>query len=100
MSNQKIITAISAVLALGTFSTSQPTLAETNQDNAMSMAHMTAPPGMEKCYGIAKAHRNDCGTATHGCSGESKVDKDKEAWIAVPEGLCDKIAGGSTKASG
>lgn len=57
----------------------------------------TAPSGMEKCYGIAKADMNDCGTASHGCSGESKIDHDPEAWLFVPTGLCTRIAGGSTK---
>ena len=32
-------------------------------------AHDTpAPAGTEKCYGIAKAGQNDCGTAKHGCA--------------------------------
>ena len=54
-------------------------------------------PGMEKCYGIAKKGQNDCGTASHNCSGESKIDGDKEGWIYVPTGLCNKIVGGSLK---
>ena len=53
----------------------------------------------EKCYGIAKAGKNDCGNAsgTHACAGNSKVDGDGGEWMAVPKGLCNKIVGGSTK---
>lgn len=98
MSNKTITTAISAVLALGAISGADCALAETKDPNALVMSQMTAPPGMEKCYGIAKAHQNDCGTASHGCAGESKVDNDKEAWISVPTGLCERIVGGKTKA--
>jgi uncharacterized membrane protein len=53
----------------------------------------------EKCYGVAKAGKNDCQTATSSCAGTSKKDGQKDAWIAVPKGTCDKIVGGSlTKA--
>lgn len=50
---------------------------------------------MEKCYGVAKAGKNDCATAAHSCAGNSKTDG--EAWLNTPKGLCDKIVGGSTK---
>ncbi len=50
----------------------------------------------EKCYGIAKAGQNDCGTAKHTCAGKAKRDKDPEEWKYVPKGTCEK-AGGSTK---
>ena len=49
----------------------------------------------EKCYGIAKAGKNDCQTATHSCAGTSTTDAAGDAWIYVPTGTCDKIAGGS-----
>lgn len=50
---------------------------------------------MEKCYGVAKAGRNDCATATSSCAGTSSSDRQKDAYIAVPKGTCSKIAGGS-----
>ena len=50
---------------------------------------------MEKCYGVAKAARNDCQTATSSCAGTAKRDRQKDAYIAVPQGTCSKIAGGS-----
>ncbi|HCO43634.1 MAG TPA: hypothetical protein DCZ11_08325 [Gammaproteobacteria bacterium] len=51
---------------------------------------------MEKCYGIAKAGKNDCQTASSSCAGTAKEDRQPDAFIAVPKGTCDKIAGGST----
>lgn len=50
---------------------------------------------MEKCYGIAKAGRNDCATSSSSCAGTSTEDRQKDAYIAIPKGTCSKIAGGS-----
>lgn len=47
----------------------------------------------EKCYGVAKAGKNDCKTASHSCAGHAT--KDGDGFIAVPAGTCDKIIGGS-----
>jgi uncharacterized membrane protein len=52
-----------------------------------------APAGMEKCYGIAKAGQNDCGTDKHGCATLGKIDRDPEDWKAVPKGTCLKLGG-------
>ena len=53
----------------------------------------------EKCYGIAKAGKNDCASAgNNSCGGTSKVNGDKKAWIFVPEGYCERIVGGSKTA--
>jgi uncharacterized membrane protein len=49
----------------------------------------------EKCYGVAKAGKNDCQTANSSCAGTSKRDKQKDAWIYVPAGGCDKLVDGS-----
>ena len=56
----------------------------------------------EKCYGVAKAGENDCGNhaQTHSCAGQSTVDGDPGEWIALPAGLCEKLAGGSLEGSG
>jgi uncharacterized membrane protein len=53
---------------------------------------------MEKCAGIAKAGKNDCGTSKHACSGQSKTDGGEE-WVYVPKGACEKIVGGALVAS-
>jgi uncharacterized membrane protein len=52
---------------------------------------------LERCYGIVKAGKNDCSTATTACPGTSKVDNQPDAWMYVPKGTCVKITGGSLK---
>jgi uncharacterized membrane protein len=52
----------------------------------------------EKCYGVVKAGKNDCGTAKHACAGVAKGDNTADEWLFMPKGLCDKIVGASTKA--
>ena len=48
--------------------------------------------GMEKCYGIAIAHQNDCkaGPGTT-CAGTSKVDYQGNSWSLVKKGTCASI---------
>ncbi|TAJ25406.1 MAG: DUF2282 domain-containing protein [Reyranella sp.] len=58
-----------------------------------------AQPNIEKCYGVAKAGKNDCQTAKSSCAGTSKTDNQADAWISVPKGTCDKIVGGKLTAS-
>ncbi len=53
----------------------------------------------EKCYGVAKAGQNDCATKSSSCAGTSKEDNQKDAFVVVPKGLCDKLTGGSTASS-
>ncbi len=57
-----------------------------------------AAEGMEKCYGVVKAGKNDCQTANSSCAGTSTADGQKDAWVLVPAGLCEKVVGGSTTA--
>jgi len=53
----------------------------------------------EKCYGIAKAGKNDCAaTGNNSCAGTSKLNADPKAWIYVAEGYCERIVNGSLKA--
>ena len=53
---------------------------------------------VEKCYGISKAGKNDCQTTSSSCAGTSKKDAQADAWIAVPQGTCEKIVGGKLTA--
>ena len=65
---------------------------------ADKMAMMKKPPtatqevGMEKCYGVAMAHENDCkaGPGTT-CAGTAKVNYQGNAWSLVKEGTCTTI---------
>jgi uncharacterized membrane protein len=51
----------------------------------------------ERCYGVSKAGKNDCATASSACAGTAKQDDQKDAWVYVPKGTCDKLAGASLK---
>jgi uncharacterized membrane protein len=48
--------------------------------------------GMEKCYGVSLAGKNDCaaGPGTT-CAGTSKVDYQGNAWKYVPKGTCTTV---------
>lgn len=49
----------------------------------------------EKCYGIAKAGKNDCQTKNSSCAGTSRRNAQGDAWVYVPKGTCDKVVNGS-----
>ncbi|MFZ5749721.1 MAG: DUF2282 domain-containing protein [Pseudomonadota bacterium] len=51
-----------------------------------------AQEGMEKCFGVALAGRNDCaaGSGATG-AGMSKVDYQGNSWRLVPTGACARI---------
>ena len=67
------------------------------------LASVTAGPGafaqdmknMEKCWGVAKAGQNDCGSnkTAHSCAGQSKKDYDPNDFKAVKSGTCEKMGG-------
>ncbi|MBR9789540.1 DUF2282 domain-containing protein [Vibrio sp. J1-1] len=83
-SNLAVAAAVTGLLALGgTMLTAAPAIAAEQ----------------EKCYGVAKAGKNDCATKTGSCAGTAKQDSQKDAFVVVPKGLCDKLAGGSTTSS-
>ena len=63
---------------------------------ATSSVAMAADAEMEKCYGVAKAGKNDCaaGPGTS-CAGTSTKDGQGNAWMYVSKGTCEKLVGGS-----
>ncbi len=54
----------------------------------------------EKCYGIAKKAQNHCFSPGASCAGTAKEDNQKNAWIYIPKGTCQKIVGGSLEYEG
>lgn len=52
----------------------------------------------EKCWGVAKAGQNDCGSnkTAHSCAGQSKKDFDPNDFKVVKAGTCVQM-GGSMK---
>lgn len=67
---------------------------------AITMAGATAQAedmAKEKCYGVVKAGKNDCGAAngSHSCAGHATMDADGGTFVALPKGVCEKLVGGS-----
>lgn len=60
-----------------------------------SLSHAADANAKEQCFGIAKAGKNDCATATtpHSCAGLAKVDNDPNEFIYVKTGTCVKMGG-------
>ena len=53
-------------------------------------------PDMEKCYGVAKAGKNDCAGPAHACAGQSTKSGSSKDFLKVPKGTCDRLVGGRT----
>ena len=66
---------------------------------AQGQERVVAPTNFkpQECYGIAKAGQNDCQTLTHACAGLAATSQDRESWIYLPAGTCEKIVGASIK---
>ena len=62
---------------------------------SLSQVANAADESMEKCYGVVKAGKNDCGNARHACSGQSKAGSNSEEWVYLPKGTCERLAAGS-----
>jgi uncharacterized membrane protein len=95
MPKNTMLTALGAVVALGIGSSA---IADSNskvQSNTTTKQTTSLSTGFEKCYGIAKAGKNDCASGNEACSGQSRIDGAKNAWIALPKGTCAKIVGGN-----
>jgi uncharacterized membrane protein len=52
-----------------------------------------------KCFGVNAAYKNDCQSPGHSCAGQDAKARDTGAFVLMPAGVCQKIAGGSSKAS-
>lgn len=87
---------------------STPAAAEKNackgmEKNACKGMESSMPPSAvkpgerEMCYGVVKAGKNDCASADgkHACAGQTAADGDPSAFVYTPQGLCDRLAGGS-----
>ncbi|MBN4080176.1 DUF2282 domain-containing protein [Beggiatoa alba] len=56
---------------------------------------LAAKKGFEKCAGIVVAGKNDCGNSRHGCAGQASENSMADEWLYLPNGTCQKIAGGA-----
>jgi uncharacterized membrane protein len=75
--NKLLQSAIASVLALG----------------SVHAADAQDKGAKEKCYGVAKAGQNDCGTARHSCAGKAVKDNAADEWKYVPKGTCERMGG-------
>ena len=66
---------------------------------AANAGPVAQPTGSEKCYGVAKAGKNDCAAGVHSCAGQGTKNFDKTAFVYLPAGACAKLAGGSLTAA-
>lgn len=57
--------------------------------------HKIVSTTSEKCFGIAKAGKNDCAVEAHGCKGQALATRGSGDFIYLPLGTCEKLAGGS-----
>jgi len=100
MSKKIALAAIGAVVAMGIGSHAvaddASNASKMMQQKTKKMLMKEMPNGFEKCYGIAKAGKNQCASGAEACAGQSKIDNAKDAWVAVPKGTCEAINGGST----
>ncbi|MEO8309519.1 MAG: DUF2282 domain-containing protein [Pseudomonadota bacterium] len=86
MKTTVLSTALGSLLALGAITTVAGAAEKADDSNT------------EKCYGIAKAGKNDCAGAAHACSGQSKTNASGKEWVKLPKGTCDRLVGGSLAA--
>ena len=84
--NTIVTTALATLIALGGM-------------GVQSTANAADKKDVEKCYGVAKAGKNDCKTLSNACAGHSVTDAQPDAFIALPKGTCERIAGGSLGSS-
>jgi len=86
MNNRHLLSAaIGSLLVLGMVSV-----------NANAAGHKD----MEKCFGVAKAGKNNCAgkKSAHSCAGQATQNNDPQDFVAVPKGTCAKLASGSLTA--
>jgi uncharacterized membrane protein len=88
MNNSKTLvsTALASIIALAAIGSQSTAIAAEKKD-------------AEKCYGVAKNGKNDCKTLSNACAGHSLEDGQKDAFIALPKGTCERIVGGSLQAA-
>ena len=62
---------------------------------AQEAAQVTVYPASDyvKCYGVAAANMNDCGTKTSACGGSYSDPRSPLAWIAIPKQICQQLPG-------
>lgn len=84
---------------------SVPALAQMSSGNMQKMEQQNKEKTMAMmkkfhyvaCWGVAAAGKNDCASGSHSCAGQSTVNNDPASFVAMPEGICLKLAHASLK---
>ena len=106
-SNQLLKSALACAVTLGMASAASVVMAQQSMQMTPQMQKMQQEKTMKMmkkmkyatCYGVNAAYKNDCQSPGHSCAGQDTKASDPQAFVAMPAGLCTKIAGGSlTKA--
>ncbi|WHZ18267.1 MAG: hypothetical protein OJF55_000416 [Rhodanobacteraceae bacterium] len=114
-STQLLKSAIACALTLGAASLASTALAQQSMPMSSGHMQMKMTPAMmkmqrektmaymeknryAKCYGVNAAFKNDCQSPGHSCAGQDSKARDPHAFVAMPSGICTKIAGGSLTA--
>jgi uncharacterized membrane protein len=105
--SQILKSALACAVTLGMASAASVAMAQPSMQMTPAMAKMKKEQTMAMmqkdkyvpCYGINAAYKNDCQSPGHSCAGQDSKARDPNAFVAVPAGVCTKIAGGSLKAA-
>lgn len=115
-STQLLKSALACAVTLGAASLASTALAQSSMPMSSGSMQMKMTPQMEmmrqhetmammkkdkyaKCYGVNAAFKNDCKSPGHSCAGQDSKARDPNAFVAMPAGLCTKIAGGNLTAA-
>lgn len=115
-STQLLKSALACAVTLGAASLASTALAQSSMPMSSGSMKMPMTPAMMKlkkngtmakvkkgeyvkCYGVNAAYKNDCMSPGHSCAGQDSHARDPHAFVAMPAGLCTKIAGGSLTAA-
>lgn len=108
-------TTLASALTLGVMSLASTAMAQSSMPMSSGHMQMKMTPQMikmqehktmtmmkkdhfVKAYGINAAFKNDCKSPGHSCAGQDSRARDPNAFVAIPVGLCAKIAGCSLTA--
>jgi uncharacterized membrane protein len=89
---------LSAALGLALGLQLAPVSAQEMNKGKDEMSHAMADK-LEKCYGINAAAKNDCAAGANSCAGQATKARDPKAFVLLPAGACNKIAGGKLNPS-
>lgn len=98
-SNLVIKSALASVIAMGMLGLGVSAYAGdmTGNPAAVAKAKKMMAEGMQPCFGVNAAYKNDCASPGHSCAGQDSKARDPNAFVLMPAGLCQKIAGGEVK---